>query len=80
MIFVRYKERKECKRSVTLAGVGTVSGLTAGICPLCVTGILPIILGGLGISFSFASLPFQGIEVQILTLFILIISLFLVIK
>ena len=80
LLFIKYKERKECKKAGLLAGTGALSGLAAGICPLCVTGIFPLILANLGISFSFASLPFQGIEIQVLTIFILLTSLFLIKK
>lgn len=80
LLFIKYKDRKECKKSGFLAGTGSLTGLAAGICPLCVTGIFPLILASLGISFSFASLPFQGIEIQILAIFILLISLFIIKK
>jgi len=73
LIYVKYKERKKCK-GVGTASAGTVGGLIAGVCPLCVTGIFPLVLGLAGISFSFASLPFQGIEIQILVVLILLIS------
>ncbi|NCO11621.1 hypothetical protein GW924_03390 [Candidatus Pacearchaeota archaeon] len=73
LIYIKYKERKRC-RGVGTAGVGTAGGLIAGVCPLCVAGLFPLILGLLGISFSFGSLPFQGIEVQILVILILFIS------
>jgi len=73
LIYVKYKERKRC-RGIGTAGVGTAGGLIAGVCPLCVAGLFPLILGLLGISFSLGSLPFQGIEVQILVILILFIS------
>ena len=74
LIYMKYKERKECK-GIGTASAGTVVGLIVGVCPLCVTGIFPLLLGLAGISFSFASLPFQGIEIQVLVALILIISL-----
>ena len=43
-------------------------------------GILPIIFGVFGISFSFASLPFQGIEIQFLVLLVLLSSSFIILK
>jgi hypothetical protein len=73
LIYIKYKERKNC-RGVGTASVGTIGGLIVGVCPLCITGIVPLILGLIGISFSFGSLPFQGIEVQILLAIILFIS------
>ncbi|MBX4212274.1 hypothetical protein KW787_02350 [Candidatus Pacearchaeota archaeon] len=77
LIYIKYKQRKQCKEAGTVATIGTIGGLAAGVCPLCVTGLLPIILGLLGISFSFGSLPFHGIEVQIGSIIILLISLWM---
>lgn len=73
LVYIKYKERKKCK-GVGIASTGAVGGLAVGVCPLCVTGIFPLILGMLGISFSFAFLPFQGIEVQVLVALILFMS------
>lgn len=73
-VYISYRERKKCKGATT-AGIGAVGGLVTGICPLCVTGLFPLLFGLFGISFSLASLPFQGIEVQVLVIFILIVSL-----
>ncbi len=73
--YIRYKERKQCREGGTIATLGTLGGLATGVCPLCITGILPLTLSALGISFSFASLPFGGIEVQILVVVVLIVSL-----
>ncbi|KAF0216767.1 MAG: hypothetical protein FD167_5168 [bacterium] len=76
-VYAKYKERKQCKEAGTVATIGTVGGLVAGVCPLCVTGVFPLILGLFGISFSFASLPFQGIEIQLLAILILLVSLWM---
>src|SRR3989338_470233 len=75
LIYVKYKERKKCKRELSLSSAGAIGGLVTGVCPLCVTGLIPLILGFIGVSFSFASLPFQGIEVQVLVVIILLMSL-----
>ncbi len=74
ILYIKYKERKKCKGIGTVS-MGTVGGLIVGVCPLCVSGLLPLILGVLGITFSFASLPFGGIEIQLLVIIILLISL-----
>ena len=78
--YIKYRERKQCKEGATLAGVGTAGGLIAGVCPLCVTGILPVIFGFFGASFTFASLPFQGVEIQVIAAIILLISLWILNK
>ncbi|PIO01327.1 hypothetical protein COT60_01055, partial [Candidatus Pacearchaeota archaeon CG09_land_8_20_14_0_10_30_9] len=73
LIYIKYKERKKCKGAGT-SSVGTIGGLIVGVCPLCITGIFPLIFGLIGISFSFGTLPFQGIEIQVLIALILFIS------
>ena len=73
--YILYKERKSCKEGKALAVTGGVGGLVVGICPLCVTGLVPLVLGFLGIGFSFASLPFEGIEIQVLVVVVLLASL-----
>ena len=73
--YVKYKERKNCAGGGALSGIGAVGGLTTGFCPLCITGLFPLILGLFGISFSFAALPFGGIEVQVFVVLILLASL-----
>ncbi|MDP4038978.1 MAG: hypothetical protein Q8P57_00125 [Candidatus Pacearchaeota archaeon] len=71
LIYSKYKERKKCKgEGVSI--IGAVGGLIVGVCPLCVTGIFPLVLGFLGVGFSFGVLPFQGLEVQALVLIALI--------
>lgn len=77
LLYIRYQERKKCTEGVALASVGGISGLAVGVCPLCVTGVFPFVLAFFGVSFSFASLPFHGIEVQIVTIIILSTSLFI---
>jgi len=74
LLYIKYKERRKCKNQTVLAGLGAIGGLATGFCPLCVTGLFPLILGLLGITFSFASLPFNGLEIQLLVIIILFIS------
>jgi len=78
--YIKYKERRNCLQSSAIAGAGTLGGLAVGICPLCAVGLFPLIFGALGISFSFGSLPFQGLEVQVLTALVLMFSLALLYK
>ena len=79
-LFVRYRERQSCKEQSVLAGIGGIGGLVVGICPLCVTGIFPLLLGLFGVSFSFASLPFRGLEIQALVMVLLGVSLWMLEK
>ncbi len=74
-VYIKHRERKECTGGGTIAGAGTLGGLLTGFCPLCITGLFPLIFGLFGVSFSLASLPFQGIEIQLAVIVLLAISL-----
>ena len=74
ILYLRFKERKKCKKEITINSIGGIGGLVTGVCPLCVTGIIPLILGFIGISFSFASLPFGGVAIQVLVVIILLLN------
>ncbi|HLC53924.1 MAG TPA: hypothetical protein VJK03_05260 [Candidatus Nanoarchaeia archaeon] len=73
--YERYRQRKHCLEGSVAASVGTIGGLAAGFCPICLTGLFPLLFGFFGASFSFASLPFKGIELQISAIIILLASL-----
>ena len=73
--YIKYKERKKCLNEATMAVAGGIGGLIVGVCPLCVTGLFPLIFSFFGIGFSFASLPLKGIEVQILVIIILLMEI-----
>ena len=73
-IYMIYNQRKTCKIGATTTSLGTLGGLITGFCPVCITGLFPLIFSFLGVSFSLASLPFQGIEIQLVVLILLIIS------
>ena len=74
--YIRWQERKVAKEGA-LVCVGGVGGFAAGVCPACVTSVLPFIFGVFGVSFSWASLPLRGFEIQLITLAILAGSLYL---
>lgn len=74
--YIRYREKQKIKKSGALACVGTIGGLATGVCSSCVTSVFPLVLGLFGVTFSWASLPFEGLEIQALTITILGVSLY----
>ncbi len=76
LLFIKHRQRKECAGAATMTGVGTVGGFITGVCPLCITGLFPLLFSFFGISFSLGSLPFGGIEIQALTLLLLLFGYF----
>ena len=79
-LFILYRARLQCRSATTLTSVGATAGLITGVCPLCVTGLIPLLFGLFGVSFSLGSLPFQGLEVQVLTVLLLSLSLYFIAK
>ncbi len=65
--YVRWKERQAIAKTGAVACVGAIGGLATGVCSSCVTSVFPLVLGLFGVTFSWASLPFQGLEIQALT-------------
>tara|TARA_Y100000031_G_scaffold156402_1_gene210782 strand:+ start:1330 stop:1806 length:477 start_codon:yes stop_codon:yes gene_type:complete len=78
--FIKYKQRKNVKKEEGLICVATIGGFATGICPACVTGLFPILFSFFGLGFSFLSLPFEGLEIQVLIIAILVASLYLLHK
>jgi len=78
--YLKYKQRQNVKKGLTVAALGTTGGFAAGVCTACVAGIFPFIFSLFGISFSWLSLPFKGLEFQIFVIILLIISLYLLNK
>jgi len=80
LIYIKFKERKKIKKQALLVSLGTVGGFATGVCSACVAGLFPLIFGLFGVSFSFLSLPFKGMEIQLLVIGILIINTYILTK
>ena len=78
--YIRYKERKAVMKEGVMTSAATIGGLATGICSACVAGLFPLMFGAFGVSFSFAALPFEGMEVQALIIGVLGFSLYLLRK
>ncbi len=76
LIYLKYKERKNVKKQTLVTSIGTVGGFATGVCTACVAGLFPLIFGLFGVSFSFLSLPFKGMEIQLLIILILSVNLY----
>jgi hypothetical protein len=76
LAFIKFRERQKCRSQVAATSIGAVAGVATGFCPVCVTGLVPLIFSFIGVSFSFASLPFNGLEIQTTVALILAISLY----
>ena len=75
-LYIKYRQRAKVGAQSTITCAGAVGGLSTGICSACASGIVPIIFGLLGTSFTWAALPLKGMEVQFLIILMLGGSLF----
>lgn len=81
MLIMDYQKRRSLrKKQGVLSAVGVVGGLSTGVCSACIAGIVPLIFSIFGITFTWAFLPWGGIEIQILTILLLSTSIFLINK
>src|SRR3989338_8107280 len=78
--YIKYKQRQNIKKGAAVAAIGTTGGFAAGVCTACVAGIFPFVFSLFGVSFSWISLPFNGLEFQVFVIILLIISLYLLNK
>ncbi|MGK0209420.1 MAG: hypothetical protein ACI83O_000697 [Patescibacteria group bacterium] len=72
-----YAGKQQCRKGGILTTTGLFAGLSLGVCPLCIGGFLPLFLALFGITFSFGSLPFAGIEIQLLVLALMITTTYM---
>ncbi len=72
LTYIKHKQRKDVKKSGAVTCAATIGGLATGICPVCITGLFPLIFSLFGLSFSWIAMPFNGIEVQIIVILILL--------
>lgn len=60
--------------------IGTFGALLTGACPGCIAGIFPALAWIFGSTFSLSSLPRWGIEIQLLSTLLLVLSIYLLNK
>jgi len=75
LIIIKFKEISSMSGAEGFSVLGVIGGLIGGACPGCIAGLLPSVLGILGVAgFSLYNLPFHGLEIQVLSIVLLIIG------
>lgn len=69
------KDRKNAKPVISGIG-GTVTGVVAAACPSCGAPLLAFF----GAPLALMALPFQGLEIKVLSVLLLIISIYLLVQ
>ena len=77
LLYQSIKEKQKIKKEGIVSSLGMISGLAAGVCPACVLGLFPIIFSLFGLTFTWAFLPWEGTEIQVITILLLTISIIL---
>ncbi len=86
LVIIKFKELKllndvkGLKGSGGITSLGIFGGLLGGACPGCFVGLFPAFVGLFGITATLSNLPLFGLEIQILSSGLLILSTFLLTK
>ncbi len=83
LTIITYKIKKvrglgDGKKEKGATFLGAIGGFLGGACPGCFVGLLPTIAGVFGVTVTLSSLPFLGFEIQIPTLLVLLVGLYIV--
>jgi len=75
----KFKEMKSLssKGEEGFTVIGIFSGVLGGACPGCFMGLFPAFLGLFGITATLGNLPFLGLEIQFLSIILLIVAIVL---
>ena len=76
LLVYRLKSYATDKKSSTMSGVGIFAAALANGCPGCFAGLFPLVLSVFGISATLSILPFNGLELQALSVALLGTSIF----
>ena len=75
LVIIKYHEVKTLSATDSVLGTfGAFCTLLAGACPGCIAGFFPILMGIIGLNITLVQLPLYGIEIQILSMIILLIG------
>jgi len=77
LIIAKFKELKHLNKESGLTALGVFGGLLGGACPGCFVGLFPAFLGLFGVTAAISILPLYGLELQLLSVALLITSIFL---
>ncbi len=79
LTIIKFKEMKTVKGS-GFTVTGMFGGILSGACPGCFVGLFPAFLGLFGITASLSILPLYGLEIQMVSVVLLILAIILLTK
>lgn len=72
---LRIVELQHVSKASSITFFGAFFGVLTGSCPGCLVGIFPAVIGIFGGTFSQADLPLYGIEIQLITILLMIFAI-----
>jgi len=80
LVIIKFKEIRQFNKAEGFTAFGIFGGLMGGACPACFVGLFPAFLGLFGVTASLTDLPFKGVELQIGSIVLLVVSIVLLSK
>lgn len=78
LVIIKIKDLRDISKAGGSAGfLGIFAGLLGSACPGCFAGLFPAFLGLFGVSATLGNLPFYGLEIQGLSIVLLMVSVWL---
>lgn len=77
LVYIKFREYKKIHKGHGFSLLGIFGGLLGGACPGCFTGFFPAFTGLFGITASLNILPLFGLEIQLLSIILLLIAIYL---
>ena len=77
LVIIKFREFRIVNKTGGVTAVGIFLGFLGGACPGCFAGILPAIVGIFGSTFVLNDLPLNGLEIQVASALILVLSTYL---
>lgn len=77
LVILKFKELKLLSKIGSTTSMGVFGGILGGACPGCFVGLFPAFVGLFGLTATLSSLPLHGLEIQIASSALLVLSIFL---
>ena len=78
LVAYKLKQIIGIKKETGMTMFGAFGGMLGGACPGCFVGLFPSLAGAFGVTATLSALPFKGYEIQVVTLLIVLIVLYVV--
>ena len=76
LVILKFRELRTMSRASGITAAGIFGGLLAGACPGCIVGLFPAFVGLFGISAGLGILPLFGLELQLISVALLLVAIF----